>query len=186
MLTSTFLFIFAGVYNLLLSFRMNEVLNNAKRVYVFIIMLACSLAIFLIGLTIDTISDDFCEGDDTCLGNLSVFRVSLATSLFFLITTVCVSACTDFHSGWWCMKFLIFILLVAGAFLLPGWDSTERRKTAARVQQEKCTVILLLLLPGDSLVSFSEVARVLSIFFLLLQIMILLDFALDYRLSVLL
>ncbi|MCO5590850.1 hypothetical protein L7F22_044825 [Adiantum nelumboides] len=67
-----------------------------------------------------------CEGGHDCLGSEGVLRISLGCFIFFMImylTTVGTQKTSDprdpWHSGWWPMKVLLWILLMVTPFFIP-------------------------------------------------------------------
>eukprot|EP00941_MAST-03F_sp_MAST-3F-sp1_P002322 g2322.t1 len=88
---------------------------------------------------------------DWCHGNESVYRVSFGLVMFFAIALLIAPFCDAYHTGMWGVKFLSFFGCIIGAYLIPGpfYDSYE------------------------------SYARAASSIFLLLQVLILIEFAYD-------
>lgn len=96
-----------------------------------------------------------CDGNEVCLGNQCVYRISFGAFIFFLMmgiaTYVPSTDAAAIHMDWWIFKILGFPALIGLGFLIPNGFFTI----------------------------YAEIARVISGFFLLLQILILVDFAYD-------
>ena len=86
-----------------------------------------------------------------CVGNYSVYRLSF--SLFAFFGTICLaSLCTSaVHAGLWCVKIVAFFVLIVGTFFIPN----------------------------EFFLGYEHFARVASCLFLVLQIVILVDFVYD-------
>jgi hypothetical protein len=86
-----------------------------------------------------------------CVGNYSVYRLSF--SLFAFFGTICLaSLCTSaVHAGLWCVKIVAFFVLIVGTFFIPN----------------------------EFFLGYEHFARVASCLFLVLQIVILIDFVYD-------
>ena len=91
-----------------------------------------------------------CPNDGTlCKGNEAVFRISFILVLFFTLMTVLSLASEDFHRGYWGIKVLVIIAGVVGSFFIPHFNVH----------------------------AYAWFARVGSTAFLVLQILLLIDFA---------
>lgn len=60
-----------------------------------------------------------CE-DDSCVGIIAVYRISLALFVFFAIMTLLVAASPVAHVGAWMIKVIGFLVLVAASFFVPS------------------------------------------------------------------
>lgn len=89
--------------------------------------------------------------DDWCHGNESVYRVSFGVVIFFGICMIVAPVCDAFHSGMWGVK----------CILLPA------------------TIFAAYMIPAPFYYQYEEVSRVASSLFLLLQVLILIEFAYD-------
>lgn len=91
-----------------------------------------------------------CTGDlaSHCFGNQAVYRVSFGVAAFFLFMLM-GSASHSFFRGYWGLKIALYIILVAGSFFIPN----------------------------EFFNVYQEIARIVSVVFLLLMIIILVDFA---------
>lgn len=68
---------------------------------------------------------------DQCIGTSAVLRIALGCTLYFaLILPTALSE--DSFSGWWAMKLLLWIGLVAGCFFMPA-NAIDQFGQAARV-----------------------------------------------------
>lgn len=86
-----------------------------------------------------------------CVGIQSVYRVSFALFVFFLVMAVFTRLARGFHTGFWICKLPLLLLLVIGVFFIPN----------------------------ELFDVYQEISRVGSVLFILLQILILIDFAYD-------
>lgn len=94
-------------------------------------------------------SFDWCKGDVNCLGNSAVYRFSAAMSAYFGITAVWAKFSPSFHLEQWHWKLFSAAGLVVGMFLIPA----------------------------QTMAGYAWFARVASVAFLVLQIVILIDLA---------
>jgi len=102
-----------------------------------------------------TFSLDLCSDPDKCYGEGAVYRISLALFVFFLIHAVflrfsgdCMK--TPSYLANWALKVFFLILLLVGAFLIPNPFYDD---------------------------GYVHIARIISGVFLILQIILLIDFA---------
>jgi len=127
----------------------------AKIVYLFLMAASVVVAILLKYAFEDHLSKFYaflaCDSGTQCLGNQAVYRVSFGTALFFLFVSIGTFLNHDFHYDWWCIKICAFFGLIVMSFFIPNSFYNV----------------------------YSEIARVISLFFLLLQIFILVDLAYD-------
>jgi len=86
---------------------------------------------------------------DTCLGNEVIYRVSFCLFCFYLMHVLVVRCVPVFHIVMWPLKLLIYVGLTVATFFIHN----------------------------DFFVGYAEVARVLSILFLVMQVFIFIDFA---------
>ena len=86
-----------------------------------------------------------------CISNYTVYRLSFALAMFFLAICVGSICSTMVHRGLWVIKIIAYLVLVTATFFIPN----------------------------DFFYGYEWVARVLSAFFLVLQIVILIDFCYD-------
>lgn len=127
----------------------------AKIMYLFIIILSTILALVLRAYGSDLFVSFYsfkfgCTGGiaDRCFGDQAVYRVSFACAVFFFFMLL-GSASKQFHRGFWGLKFILWGVLVTGAFFIPNQLYNV----------------------------YAEISRVVSILFLILMILILIDFA---------
>jgi len=92
-----------------------------------------------------------CNGVAACIGNQAVYRLSWASFVFFMLMCIFTICVIQVHYKFYLCKFLVLVASCIGFFFLP-----------------------------DSFMDvWSEICRVLSFFFLVLQLIILIDFAND-------
>eukprot|EP00753_Platysulcus_tardus_P008474 PLAT16042.2.p1 GENE.PLAT16042.2~~PLAT16042.2.p1 ORF type:complete len:440 (+),score=159.38 PLAT16042.2:26-1321(+) len=84
-----------------------------------------------------------------CLGDQAVYRVSFALTVFFTLMMVITACSRDFHLGNWLGKIALLFIVLAGSFFVPS--------------------------PVFDV--YADIARVASALFLVIQILILIDFA---------
>ena len=88
-----------------------------------------------------------------CIGNYFVFRVSFVLSVMFILFSI-ITACDPlFHNGQWPTKMFLYFLLLIGSFFIPN----------------------------DFFYAYSYVSRIGSLLFILLQMVIMVDFAFDWH-----
>ena len=88
-----------------------------------------------------------------CIGNYFVLRVSFSLAAIFLILTI-ITACDPlFHNGQWFTKMFIYCLFLVGSFFLPN----------------------------QFFYVYSYISRIGSFLFILLQMIIMVDFAFDWH-----
>lgn len=127
----------------------------AKVFYLFMVIISTILALVLRAYG-STLFVDFgpfhfgCTGSiaERCFGDQAVYRISFALAVFFLFMLL-GSVSTAFHRGFWGLKLALWVVLTAVAFFIPN--------TFYNV--------------------YSDIARVVSIVFLLLMVLLLVDFA---------
>jgi hypothetical protein len=129
--------------------------TTAKVLYLLFIVVACVTAVLLrfygTHLFVDFYAFKWgCVGDDVekCSGIYAVYRISFALTAFFLIM-IFTSASSEFAMNYWFLKTSIFLALIVGSFFIPN----------------------------QMFETYASIARVVSVCFLVLQILILLDFA---------
>ena len=88
-----------------------------------------------------------------CVGNFFVMRVSFALALFFSIMALATWCAPLFHNGQWYSKGFLYAVALVGAFFVPN----------------------------TFFYGYSHFARVLSFLFILLQMVILVDFSFDWQ-----
>ena len=88
-----------------------------------------------------------------CVGNFFVMRVSFALALFFSIMALATWCAPLFHNGQWYSKGFLYAVALVGVFFVPN----------------------------TFFYGYSHFARVLSFLFILLQMVILVDFSLHVR-----
>lgn len=133
---------------------------RSKKFYIGMIFISIIVALIFkwqliaVGLE-DVYSFQSCNGTVACLNNQATYRISFGSFLFFLImgiATYVPSTDSDaIHLDWWCIKLVGFPALIALGFLIPNGFFDV----------------------------YAEIARVVSGLFLLLQVIILIDFAHD-------
>lgn len=89
--------------------------------------------------------------NEACGGNQAVYRLSFSLALFFLVISFTSCCFPSIHQNMWGVKLLSLFIGTAGTFFVPN----------------------------DVFSGYAEVARVVAILFLLLQVLILIDFAFD-------
>jgi len=94
---------------------------------------------------------DSCQGYSTCMGNQAVYRLSWASFFFFMLMCLFTVFVVQIHYHYFLPKFIVFAACCVGWFFLPN----------------------------SFFDVWQEIARVLSFFFLVLQLIILIDFAND-------
>eukprot|EP01138_Halocafeteria_seosinensis_P010987 gb/GECG01011222.1/.p1 GENE.gb/GECG01011222.1/~~gb/GECG01011222.1/.p1 ORF type:complete len:488 (+),score=44.38 gb/GECG01011222.1/:1-1464(+) len=129
-----------------------------KLVYVSIILLAsiASICFRFVGLdAIDSVLDQFksCSGKH-CLRNQAVMRTSLSVFIFFLGMILAVTINVRYHLGAWLWKLLAWIALF---------------------------VICLFAFPHEFFKVYTWISRVGSMLFLMVQVLMLIDFAYDFQ-----
>mmetsp|Transcript_11194 Transcript_11194/g.23296 ORF Transcript_11194/g.23296 Transcript_11194/m.23296 type:complete len:451 (-) Transcript_11194:75-1427(-) len=127
----------------------------AKIFYLFMVIISTILALVLraygdqMFFSLYSFKFGCTDGESSrCFGDQAVYRVSFGLAAFFLFM-LAGSASRSFHRGYWGLKMALFALLIVGSFFIPN--------TFFNV--------------------YSEVSRVVSVVFLLLMIIILVDFA---------
>jgi hypothetical protein len=88
-----------------------------------------------------------------CIGNYFVYRVSFALSVVYLIFSVITKCSPLFHNGEWGTKMFIYCLFMIGSFFVPN----------------------------EFFYAYSYVARIGSFLFILLQLIIIVDYAFDWH-----
>lgn len=86
-----------------------------------------------------------------CMGNAAVYRISMALALWFLISLIVCMCMPSFHRGNWCIKGLLWFVMIVGSFFAPNhvFDNS----------------------------GYAWFSRVVSALFLILQIAMLIDWA---------
>ena len=135
--------------------------TGSKLIYLLIMFLVVLLGILIRVYSADIFGglfsfDGICpdeggEGRDLCFGMMGVYRVSWALFTFFIVMAVCTFAWRGFHTGMWFCKIPLLLVFLFYPFFVPN----------------------------DFFDVYAQVARVGSILFLLLQALILIDFAYD-------
>jgi len=129
----------------------------AQLMYMIFFTLACVVAIvikFWGTAHLDVIHGDpfaSCNGITNCLGNQAVYRLSWASFFFFMLMCLATIFVIQIHYNYFLPKFIVFVACIIGWFFLPN----------------------------SFFDVYQEIARVLSFFFLVLQLIILIDFAND-------
>ncbi len=124
-------------------------LIGTKIAYTVIMVVTVAVALlakFVAPENLTIASFDMCS-NDLCRGNSAAYRVSFAAAIFFLFTLIGTLASPTFHFTHWITKITVY----CGA------------------------VIVCFFIPGEVFRVYAEISRVLSFFFLLLQILILLN-----------
>jgi len=93
----------------------------------------------------------------SCAGNAAVYRISFMTAAFFLITAAGTACSRAVHTSWWLLKILLYLALVGSSFFIPNYVFDDS--------------------------GYAWISRVLSVFFLMLQIFILIDFGYSWNAS---
>jgi hypothetical protein len=89
---------------------------------------------------------DLCS-DDVCYGNQAIYRISMGTCIFFIVMLIGVSCWPSFHLSNWILKYSIFSIIGTIMFFIPG----------------------------SVFVVYREISRYLSFFFLLFQLLLLIN-----------
>jgi hypothetical protein len=92
-----------------------------------------------------------------CTGNAAVYRLSFGTTAFFVLVMLATFCSNQAHANWWCVKIPLYLLCNIGAFFLPNSGFHDS--------------------------GYAWASRVLSVFFLLLQILILIEFGYNWNAS---
>lgn len=133
---------------------------RSKKFYIAMIFISIVVSLIfkwqLVALGLkDFYSFESCNGDGNCLNNQAIYRISFGTFLFFLIMGIATylpsTDANAIHLDWWIFKLIGYPALIAVGFLIPNGFFDV----------------------------YAEVARVVSGLFLLLQVIILIDFAHD-------
>jgi len=141
----------------------------SKVIYLFVMLFSCLFALIMqlygapeIKLPVWQVGCDAVGMDpDACKGDGAVYRISMATFIWFaslMLGTIAVNE--KIHNGYWGPKILVYIALVAGSFFIPN----NVFGAGGGVQ-----------LAGNS--GYALFARVVSSFFLIFQIIAFIDFA---------
>jgi len=89
---------------------------------------------------------DVCQ-TAVCFGNQAIYRVSFALAIFFMFTLLICSWTPQFHTSSWFWKILVYSALTTGSFFIPG----------------------------SVYVVYREISRYVSFFYLLVQVLILIN-----------
>jgi len=122
--------------------------------YLFFLLISGVVALLLKYYAGDSLIDFFSYSvkicsEELCAGNQAVLRISFALALFF-VTLLCVTPCfPSFHHQWWAIKFIYYAGLVVACFYIPN----------------------------DVFSVYGNIARVFGGVFLLIQIILFIDFA---------
>ena len=105
-----------------------------------------------------------------CKGDSAVYRISFGLFLWFVFNTIgTIFGKKSFHTGWWALKSISFILLITGAFFVPN------HIFGAGIG------------PDGQMVSgsygYAQFSRIVSAFFLISQIVAFIDFAYHWNYS---
>jgi len=130
----------------------------AKLVYLSLLFAACFVAFLFRSYGGELVVDLYsfrvgCEGEwkEVCLGMFGVYRLSFACFVFFAVMAVASKASPSAHNGWWLFKAMALFALLVISFLIPN----------------------------EFFEGYADMARVGSVLFLLLQLLIIIDFAYD-------
>lgn len=129
--------------------------QSAKIGYVSLIVASTFLAMIMKNFMIDELKkyyafEDSCTYDE-CLENSVVYRFSLLNVIFFSAMALFTPACEMLHLQMWQIKLPLYFVLMIAVFLMEN----------------------------KSFHNYEEVARVFSIIFLFLQVILLLDFSFE-------
>jgi hypothetical protein len=105
--------------------------------------------------SIDALTPDQYQYYAACKGNAAVYRVSFMTSAFFILMMLACFCENSFHVGMWGWKWLLWVLLMGTGVFLPNYVFDDT--------------------------GFTWVARVFSAIFLMLQILILIEFGYNWN-----
>lgn len=132
----------------------------AKLGFVALVMMSVFLAVIFRNYGIDTLKDYYAFEDactvEACLENSVVYRFSFLNVIFFAIMALFTAGCEYLHLKMWGIKIPLYFIIMACTFFMKNSAFND----------------------------YEEVARVFSIIFLFLQVILLLDFSfeLDYLL----
>ncbi len=99
---------------------------------------------------VETSAFDVCDRNNlVCVGNQAVYRLSFSLAVFFLLMLIVTLITPSAHKSWWMLKLLIWAGLTIGWFFIPG----------------------------EVFIVYSEIARVLSFFYIIIQILVILNMA---------
>jgi hypothetical protein len=107
--------------------------------------------------SLESLTPDQYQYYAACKGNAAVYRVSFMTSAFFVLMILACCCENSFHTGLWGWKWLIWVVLMGTGFFLPNYVFDDT--------------------------GFAWAARVFSAIFLLLQILILIEFGYNWNAS---
>lgn len=136
----------------------NNKFGKASRLpYLFLIVLSGLVAVFMAlygeeELNLEFYNASICNGSDSCEGNGSVYRISFCFFVFELIHVLMVPFVNDFHWMFFTIKFLIYAIGVTITFVVSGSNNFFNGYA-------------------------TYFARYASILYLLIQILILIDWA---------
>lgn len=134
--------------------------NAAKLGYVALIVMSVFLAVIFRNYGIDSLKDYYAFKDactkEQCLENSVVYRFSFLNVVFFAVMALFTPGCEILHLKMWQIKIPLYFIIMALTFFMEN----------------------------SSFNDYEEVARIFSIVFLFLQVILLLDFSfeLDYTL----
>merc|ERR1712166_181439 len=105
-----------------------------------------------------------------CKGDSAVYRISFGLFLWFIFNTFgTLFGGKKFHTGWWILKILLFVVLIVGAFFVPN------AVFGAGVGHDGLSVA------GSY--GYAQFSRIISAFFLVSQIVAFIDFAYHWNYS---
>jgi len=138
------------------NFRMVQLSGRSSKIVYLLLMLATVILAILLKFAFEShltalFSFGSCSGGEGCLGNQAVYRVSFGSALGFLLFSLFTALHPPFHYRHWAPKLLVF----CGFIIFPFF------------------------VPNNVFDTYAEIARVISIFFLLLQLFLLIDLAYD-------
>lgn len=103
--------------------------------------------------------------EGACKGDSAVYRISMGTFLWFIIMTIgTLLVNAKWHNGWWGIKLGLYAALVAGSFFVPNSVFGSGGE-------------------GNGATGYALLSRILSGFFLVLQIVAFIDFSYSWNAS---
>lgn len=129
--------------------------TSAKLGFVALIVMSVFLAVIFRTYGIDSLKDYYAFEDactqDQCLENSVVYRFSFLNVIFFAVMAVFTPGCEFLHLKMWQIKLPLYFIMMAGTFFMKNSAFND----------------------------YEDVARVFSIVFLFLQVILLLDFSFE-------
>jgi hypothetical protein len=129
--------------------------TKSTKAFIVVFMLSIVLAVILrwgADSLLDSLpSNDSCNDIEACVGIHSIYRISFSLFLWFSCLALLTAVNARFHTDFWTIKVCLYLLILFLSFFMPA----------------------------DTFASYADLARILSFFFLLAQVVILVDMAYD-------